>query len=177
MSQVLIDLAQKVHPLVLGQIFRTQGQIQYLARRLLNYQVKDVKKQKRIIDFLASDSGSHDYTVNRREASQLGLNTEKPDAELYQLIKNFYGTVRDELELETPFDFRSLVAQADSAPYACTRCLIESIEGGSHIHTSEGIVTKIQVPVQAGIIRKTQFGMNDILKAGNPDDGRKNPKR
>jgi hypothetical protein len=34
---------------------------------------KDTKKVKQIIDFLCADSGSHDYTMNRREAAELGL--------------------------------------------------------------------------------------------------------
>jgi membrane-bound ClpP family serine protease len=42
MTQVLIDLADKVHPLVLGSIFRSRAQIQFLARELLKSQVKDV---------------------------------------------------------------------------------------------------------------------------------------
>lgn len=91
LTRVLVDLAQKVHPLVLGQIFRTRSQIQYLARELLNYQTKDKKKQDKIINFLTSESGSHDYTINRREAAKLGLAVEKPGNDLYKIIKKFYA--------------------------------------------------------------------------------------
>ena len=159
LTQVLVDLAQKVHPLVLGQIFRTRSQIQFLAQQLLSYQTKDKKKQERIINFLCSESGSHDYTVNRREAVQLGLAVETPDEELYKIIKKFHGTIRDELELGTPFDPRAMVAQTNSVTYQCIRCIIESLKGGSHIYVSEGTLTKMQVPApQQGI---TQDAVQD----------------
>jgi hypothetical protein len=73
MAQVLMNLSEKVHPLVLGSIFRSRSQIQTLARELLKTQVKDAAKTKRIIDFLCSESGSHDYTINRQEAKQSRL--------------------------------------------------------------------------------------------------------
>lgn len=57
MTQIIADLANKVHPLVLGQIYRTRSQIKTLAAQLLDHQVRDKKKQKKIIDFLCSDSG------------------------------------------------------------------------------------------------------------------------
>ena len=66
LAQVAIDLANKVHPLVLGEIFRAQGQIEFLANQLLTHQVKDAPKKKKITDFLISESGTHDYTINRR---------------------------------------------------------------------------------------------------------------
>lgn len=60
MAKVLTDLANKVHPLVLGAIFRSRSQIQFLARELLKSQVRDDSKIKKIIGFLCSESGSHD---------------------------------------------------------------------------------------------------------------------
>jgi hypothetical protein len=68
LTQIFTFLSQQVHPLVLGQIYRSRTQIQYLAQRLLAHQVSEEKKVKSIISFLCSDSGSHDYTINRREA-------------------------------------------------------------------------------------------------------------
>ena len=66
--QALIDLADKVHPLVLGQIFRSRKQIRDLARRLLEQCLEDDEAVGNIVEFLCSESGSHDYTFNRREA-------------------------------------------------------------------------------------------------------------
>ena len=104
LSEALSRLTQYVHPLVLGAVFRTRGQIQMLARRLLSHQVTDKKKVCSIISFLCSESGSHDYTIHRREARELGLKVERPDDTLYKLIKAIYDDVAAELELGTVFD-------------------------------------------------------------------------
>src|SRR5690606_15015272 len=73
LGNILIDLSNKVHPLVLGQIFRTNAQIRFLASKLIRRQVQDEEKVREIIIFLGAESGSHDYTINRREAAGLGL--------------------------------------------------------------------------------------------------------
>lgn len=78
LANVLIDLSNKVHPLVLGEIFRQRSQIRSLAQKLLNTQVTDSSKLEQIIAFLCSESGSHDYAITRREAAEMGLNIEKP---------------------------------------------------------------------------------------------------
>lgn len=91
LSDVLIKLSEYVHPLVLGQVYRSRAQIKMLAGKLLKNQVADDGKVSRIIDFLCSDSGSHDYTINRREAAEeLELNVAKPTSTQYEIIKNLY---------------------------------------------------------------------------------------
>ena len=86
MAQLLLDLSNKVHPLVLGQIFRSREQIRFLAKKLLIRQVEDSEKSEKIIDFLCAESGSHDYTINRREAKEMGLKVETPSEELYAIL-------------------------------------------------------------------------------------------
>lgn len=153
MTQIMVDLSGKVHPLVLGQMFRTRSQIKNLARQLLAHQVKDAKKQKKIIDFLCSDSGSHDYTINRREGAALGLNIEKCSAKLYQLLTEFTVTVRDELCLAEPWSPRQAAQVGQSVQYSCTRCLVETMQGGSHVYVSEGELQRVRVPQQSGIVQ------------------------
>ncbi len=87
LAQVMMDLSNKVHPLVLGEIFRSREQIRFLADKLIRGQVTDANKIKQIIDFLCADSGSHDYTINRREADQLGLRIEKPSEDFISDLK------------------------------------------------------------------------------------------
>lgn len=145
MTSVLKDLSQKVHPLVLGSIFRTRSQIQTLARELLKSQVKDANKTKKIIDFLCSDSGSHDYTINRREARQLGLNIENPTQKTYEVLKSWMESVRTELELATPFDAHGKLGQNQKVAYTCVRCLLESTAAAGQIYVSEGELKKVSV--------------------------------
>ena len=94
LTSVLLNLTSHIHPLVLGEIFRTQAQIRFLAEKLLPRQVEDREKIKSIIDFLCADSGSHDYAIDRREASDLGLNIEKPSDELYKLLRKIHLSLR-----------------------------------------------------------------------------------
>lgn len=150
--QVAIDLANKVHPLVLGEIFRAQGQIQFLANELLSHQVKDKDKKKKIINFLCSESGSHDYTINRREGAALGLNIEKASQPLYELLSELNKTIHADMELGVPFRVEKIAsAQTPSAPYSCVRAMVESTAGGSDVFVSEGVVTfKAKVPTPAG---------------------------
>ena len=145
MAEVLNQLSNKVHPLVLGSIFRSRSQIQSLARDLLKTQVKDATKTKKIIEFLCSESGSDDYTINRREAKQLGLNVEIPSQQLYDLLKLWTAAVRKELELTAPFDANAILGKNQNAAYACVRCLIESTSSHGLIFVSEGELSRVKV--------------------------------
>jgi hypothetical protein len=147
MAQVLMNLSEKVHPLVLGSIFRSRSQIQTLARELLKTQVKDAAKTKRIIDFLCSESGSHDYTINRREAKHLGLNVEIPSQKLYDLLRTWMKYTREELELSVPFDPNAMLGTNQTVKYSCVRCLLESTAAPGHIFVSEGELAKVQIVI------------------------------
>ena len=145
LSNIMIKLSDLVHPLVLGQVYRARAQIKMLAEKLLTNQVTDSSKIKDIIAFLCSDSGSHDYTINRREAKNvLGLNIEKPDDEMYKLIKKIYDDISEELGFGVPFDPMA-VSQVNNGEYNVTRALIESIDGGRDAFVTEGTVTRITV--------------------------------
>jgi hypothetical protein len=142
LSNILNKLADMVHPLVLGQIFRSREQIQFLARRLLPHQVNDPNKADEIISFPTSESGSHDYTINRREARSLGLKIETPDEELYSIIRQIHISFRSELQLNDPYDPNALLSSATASSYFIKRCLIESQLGGCNAYVSEGLLTK-----------------------------------
>lgn len=159
MAHVLMNLSEKVHPLVLGSIFRSRSQIQALARELLKGQVKDAAKTKRIIDFLCSESGSHDYTINRREAKQLGLNVEVPSEKLYGYLRDWLIQMRAELKIATPFDPTGLLGVNQTAKYSCTRCLLESTGYPGHVFVSEGELKKIQIVIPG--TPTLQDGVND----------------
>lgn len=156
---VLTNLAEKVHPLVLGEVYRAQSQIKMLARKLLAKQIKNEEKIQRIISFLSSESGSHDYTINRKEAKEeLGLSIEKPDSEFYQLIKQIYDDIRNELELNVKFDPNSVLGTQPQVNYSLSRALVESAGGGSHKFISEGVLFRRSIQVQPGV---TTQGIED----------------
>lgn len=130
-ASILNNLTAKVHPLVLGQIFRARTQIRSLAETLLENQGVDKDKIDKIVDFLCSNSGSHDRTINRREATALGLRVEKPTQELYSLVNQVYEDLADEMKFRSRFDARVELQGKSNVSFSCTRGLVESIDGGS----------------------------------------------
>ena len=138
LAGIFEKLSDYVHPLVLGEVYRSKAQIQMMAEQLIQNQVKDPDKIKKIIAFLCSESGSHDYTINRREAqNELGLNIIKPSQEQYKLIKKLYDDINDELLFSKPF----MITEVNGA-YAVRRCLLESVVGGSDYFSTEGVVVR-----------------------------------
>jgi hypothetical protein len=136
-------LCREVHPLVLGNAFRARNQIRMVAKGLLEHMKVEKSNIPRILNFLCSESGSHDYTIDRDEArKRLGLPIEKPDDPLYEIISTLFKDISDELRLNEPYDPR----QAPQAPYRHTRALVESADGGSHKFESEGDLRRLPSP-------------------------------
>jgi hypothetical protein len=148
---ILTALSDKVHPLVLGEVYRATSQIRMLARRLVARQVQDKAKADALVNFLCSESGSHDYTIHRGEAKEgLGLHIEKPDDALYSLIKRIYDDMSAELQLTSRLDLMSELGGQPQKTYAFRRALIESVAGGSHVFVSEGSLMKVPIPTPDG---------------------------
>lgn len=87
-KQAFLKLAESIHPHVLGQAFRSRAQIRMLAKKLLETHPISATASDRILRFLCSESGSHDYTITRQEARDtLGLPIERPTDILYAQIR------------------------------------------------------------------------------------------
>lgn len=145
LKEVLLNLSEKVHPLVLGNVYRSRTQIQMVARKLLQKQlgVEQQEKIDKIVSFLCSDSGSHDYAIYRNEArDELGLSIEKPNDEQYERIKLIFDDIRTELKLLEPFNPNVELGANPTVNYVCRRVLLESIDGGTDVYVTEGSLIK-----------------------------------
>lgn len=143
-ASVWTHLADQLHPIVLGEIFRIGEQIRQLASELIKAQVDDHDKQQEIIQLLCSDSGSHDYTINRRKASEIGLNVEKPSFDLYGKLTKIMQSYHSELRTLEPYSLQGLLpAGQQSANYSLIRGIIESTDA------SYGFVSEGEVVLQA----------------------------
>ena len=80
LREAFLGLASQVHPLALGQVYRSRQQIQDLARRLLSYHMGEEQKEKRegIVETLTRQLGSHDYLIGRREAKVIEMCDTRP---------------------------------------------------------------------------------------------------
>ena len=151
MMQLVVNLSHQLNPLVLGNVYRSRTQIRMLGKRLLSSHIKDELKVDRILDFLCSDSGSHDYTINRREAAnELGLKIKKPTESQYKIIKALHDDYASELQLLSPYDPNLVLGQNPEVDYSFTRGLLESVEGGSTKFSSRGKLRRVAVPTPAG---------------------------
>ena len=152
LANIFMGLSQQIHPVVIGNVFRSRSQIQMLANNLLSNHFEDKKKIKEIISFLCSDSGSHDYPIYRREArNSLGLNIETPSMEFYGTIKKIYDDIAKELELNQLFNPNILLGNNPAANYSVRRVLIESVHDGTDVFISEGTLTKNNVQINQGM--------------------------
>lgn len=143
MTDILLNLSEKIHPLTLGQVYKSKSQIQMLAKKLMKWQSFEQEKEDTIIKFLCSESGSHDYSIRRKEANEsLGLPIEKPTMGQYTIIKNIFDDISKELDLDTPYNPAIILNTANTVPYQYRRGLIESIEHGTDVFISEGVLEK-----------------------------------
>lgn len=128
LAAVWNQLSLQIHPIVLGEIFRLGGQIRKLAGDLIKHQVADTEVQRQIIQLLCSDSGSHDYTINRRHAAEMGLKIEKPSHGLYRLLSQINKSYADELKTFEPFSAMALLGTNATVNFQLVRGLIESTD-------------------------------------------------
>ena len=161
LSAAYNNLTETVNPLVLGNIFRVKKQIIMLAEKMLAMHSVDDSIANRIISFLCSDSGSHDYTLNRTEARDLGLNVESPNEQMYQMIKSCYNSIKSELKIDEPYMPQNELNGLQEKEYLHRRGIIESVRFGEHCFVSEGKLTQKTVQI------------NSVMKQNQIQDERK----
>jgi hypothetical protein len=151
---VLRALSDRVHPLVLGDVYRSRTQIRMLGRRLIKGHLSDEGRINKVLDFLCSESGSHDYTIYRQEArDELGLRVERPTDETYAIIRDLHRSYSDEMKFGTPLNPEAILAGQPQAKYSHVRALIESVGAGSHRFVSEGMLSRQQIQVAPGVMQ------------------------
>jgi hypothetical protein len=107
--QAINLLADKVHPLALGNVKRSLSQSKMMAQKLLSLHMNRAKDQHsidEIVDNLTSKLYYHGHPINRKEAKeQIGLkNVEYPEIKLEELMWNLYIDYEKEIKSEEPFD-------------------------------------------------------------------------
>jgi hypothetical protein len=114
-------LAQKVHPLALGNVERFLSQSRMIAGKILRTHMGDETakhKIEEIIENLASKLYFHGHPINRREArKELDLKVlENPPAQLEIAMWKLYEDFEAELQNRVIFDPMLEIAKAASVP-------------------------------------------------------------
>ena len=103
-------LAQKVHPLALGNVERFLSQSRMIAKKIMRTHMDDVSAHKidEIVENLASKLYFHGHPINRAEAkTELGLKVVYPSRPLEDAMWKLYLEYETELKNRENFDFMS----------------------------------------------------------------------
>lgn len=106
MVNVFSILAERIHPLALGNVHRNYLLIRSLASKMLRLRncCLSSEDEEKIVDKLTEKLYAHDYTITRREAKEeIGLPVFYPDAELETAGWMLYEDFANELQLGEPF--------------------------------------------------------------------------
>jgi hypothetical protein len=104
-AQAFRLLAEKVNPILLGDLQRSKEQILRLATSLMKQHSKLSEEGiKSVVEKLASGFGSHDYLLGVAEAREIRLQIAEEDTAVEDLILSLYDDFAEEMELGTPFN-------------------------------------------------------------------------
>jgi hypothetical protein len=121
-------LADKVHPLALGHVFRARQQIRMLARKLLSLHMPaGAARIDEIIRQVTEELLSHDYPISRKEAEEMKLPIQH--AEKSGVNKPLWGLFeqyRDELSLLEPWTPELALQASDEADTDLVYAMVES---------------------------------------------------
>ncbi|HOE17407.1 MAG TPA: hypothetical protein PLX02_07140 [Syntrophorhabdaceae bacterium] len=126
--QAFIALLNRFPAEILGHMERIQKQTEMVATKALQYQLKDKKKIKEIVNKIQRDFYSHDYRIHYEEAKKVGVKVQmmndKIETLCYDLLslyeKSFGG--QSDLEIEIPENETSKEIIIRRAYLECANC-------------------------------------------------------
>jgi len=112
-------LAEKVHPLAIGNVERFISQSRMIARKLLSIHMDETTHKHHIdeiVDILASKLYFHGHPINRKEAKELGLKVNIQNSpELESAMWDLYTDFEEDLKNTEPYDpIAALLAHIDA---------------------------------------------------------------
>jgi hypothetical protein len=168
-AEVFKILADRVHPLALGDVYRRRQQIERLAHELMITHRTDEPEVQRVIRTLTRELGSHDYPISRTEARKLmGSQIAEDDPVLEGLVWDLYEDFRKELELGVPFNPSAILSEARATqqpPPVHTTLRLAMIESAAarDVYQHEIFLTEAMVPGPVGPMKVAQ---QEIVRAG-----------
>jgi len=160
MVSVLNVLANHVHPLALGAVYRAREHNSSLARRLLLSHSSDKAKADRIVAQLTQELPTHNYLIGRIEAKDIGLDVKEPNNEVDRLMWELYQDYEEWLKLITPVSMDLDLGAEQQKRVHYERAAVESLHGDTltqHIFITDNDLIKIAVtpPGAQGTVNQT----------------------
>ncbi|MEW6409652.1 MAG: hypothetical protein AB1488_06010 [Nitrospirota bacterium] len=143
MVSVFNELANKINPLALGNIYRTYRMARSLTEKLLGLHM-DIHKEKNKIETIVQNLTEklciHGYLISRTEAEkEIGLNIIKPDEKLETLMWALYEGYEEEMKLNQPFVPLEILKDEGVKTFSYYGSYIESAYG------SDGFLFKAEI--------------------------------
>ncbi|MFC1549461.1 hypothetical protein ACFL4R_01160, partial [Nitrospirota bacterium] len=139
--QAINILANKVHPLALGNVKRFMAQSRMMSKKLLELHMNKVQHEHKIseiVENLTSKLYFHGHPINRQEARDLGLKVIDPDNELEEIIWRLYLEYESEMLLDSPFrPMDDFIAQFPTLQVGQTEVLVIPTCKGVHIESTK----------------------------------------
>jgi len=160
-------LAEKVHPLALGNVYRARQQIEELAKTLLADHRSDEDNVTKIVKTLTRGLGSHDYPLSRRQARALfGSQLAQSDPELERLLWLLYLDFAAEMELRSPFDPNVLIQGQQALRVTQKLAIIETATSADVAERELALrQLAIQAPLQIGPMGPLPVGSSRVTQA------------
>ncbi len=158
--QAFNHLADKVHPLALGNVKRSLSQSKMMATKLLSLHMDKTEKQHKIneiVENLTSKLYYHGHPINRKEAKeQVGIQTiDNPSNEIEKLIWDLYVEYENEMNLDQPFDsamefvsqFPSInPGQTQITPQRCSKLAFIESKAKTNVYSIDYQITGTKNP-------------------------------
>jgi len=168
LTSVLNILANKVHPLALGAVYRAREQTKDLAKRLMLTHSKDEAEIERITKRLTQELPTHNYLIGRAEAVSMKLAIIEPLEEVDQLMWQLYKEYENWLRLTSPFSAELDLGQESRKRVRYERAVVESLSDDilfQHVFITDNDLIKIstmlsgtQTSLEETIIRTLFMG-------------------
>jgi len=161
MVKVLSILAEKVHPLALGAVYRAREQNNSLARRLLLSHSNNEAKVNRIVKLLTQELPTHNYLIGRREAlKEIEIDMSEPTDKIEQLMWDLYKEYENWLRLTSPVSSELDLGTDDRKTVRYERAAVESLHKETlvqHIFIADKLLFKMKVapPGMQGAVDQT----------------------
>ncbi len=149
MVQVLKILADKIHPLALGAVYRAREQNRELAGRLLAKHMDDQARINHIVDKLTKELPTHNYLIGLNEAkADIRLHVNEPEEEVGKLIWDLYKEYEGWLKLTTPQSPELDLGSEDQKKVRYERAVLECLDNeklSQHIFVTDKMLLRAKV--------------------------------
>lgn len=151
LASVLGGLTQKVHPLALGEVYRSRELSADIASRLLRTGTRDLAQSNidKIVETLTKRLGSHNYTFGRRDACDLlGNWVKEPSPQVESLMMRLFAHYSKILQLNRIPSLEDDLGSESQRTMTYVRAIVESTTQTDEFITVRKI-QRTKLPAQA----------------------------